>query len=131
MTKLESLGAVSFKVGETDYSLLFGWQELAKVEKSLGMKLFAFANYFDDEANMSAGSLIKIFHIALSRHHPDLTEEQAADIMTASHGEFLPKLAEAVEQAFPKPAGGNGDARPTLATSASEKPSSSLPTSSR
>jgi len=100
-------GEIAFKVGEKSYTFRLGTNELVKLEKELGVE-----DPFEklSKGQLGVSALRTIMHVALSRHHEGLSEEQAGDLIDelgfAKLGDLVSKAMEplAAEAESPKEA---------------------------
>lgn len=106
-------GEVPFTADGKDYIFRLGTNEMVKLEKMLRVE-----NALEEfgKGKLGLSGLRTMTYVGLSRHHPDLTEEEAGDIIDEIGGfEALSKLIEEsmgaliVEGKDPKPeAAGTG-----------------------
>ena len=74
-------GEVAFDVEGKSYTLRIDFAAMAKIEGLTEKTFPEFAAQFSDASKIKVSDVILFFWVGLSRHHPDLTRDQAADLM--------------------------------------------------
>lgn len=72
-------GEVGFSVKGTNYTLSYPNRTLRAIEKRLKRPIGKVLR--DLQEGASTEEIVAIFFLGLHRHHPDLTEEQAEDLL--------------------------------------------------
>lgn len=123
-------GEVEVKALGKTLTFRLGVNEMLELQSDLGLadKDDSFLACFDEDKLRNLGVVRKIVRFGLKRDHPDLTLEEAGDIITELG---LAKLQAVIKQALkwalpePEPAkegGAGGDARPSGGRHSSKTP---------
>jgi len=98
-------GEVTIKRGTDKQELILalGINQLIYLEEELKMSVNDIVQSLADASTIRIGLLRKMFYASLRKHQPELTEDDAGDIMQelGFEGAML-KIKETVEAAFPK-----------------------------
>lgn len=110
-------GEVPFVVGERSFTLCLSVNSLARLEKAMGMGINRISAKLSNTEDMYLGDWVLVLWVALSKHHPDISQEAAGDLLgEAGLDATVNALGEAMSNAFPDAQKGGG--RPSPAAQA-------------
>lgn len=97
-------GEVDLVAGEKRYMLRFSINALCALEAATGKGLPALIDEISDPKTMTLARMRQVLHAALSEHHPELTLEQAGELILPAGGMIgvFGKVSEAMSVAFPE-----------------------------
>ncbi len=107
-------GEVALEVDGKTYTLRLTVNEIVALEKKWSLNVTQIAAKLS-AGEASLGDWVTLLHHGLSKHHPELSEADAGDLITeAGVPVIVAKLGEAMTAAFPEMKVGKGRAgRPT------------------
>jgi hypothetical protein len=99
-------GEVGFEADGVRYALLYSVNALCTLEDQLGEGVMKLDRFMSDPENLRFKVLRTIFWAGLSERHPDVTEHDAGNIMTAiGVPRSVALFSKAFALAFPETAG--------------------------
>lgn len=121
-------GTVDLEVGGASLKLYLGINEMIRLSADLGVREGEDGRFFeildDLTRNPSVAKLRSVFYHALTKHQPDVTEDDAGDLMTAlgmdRMGEVLGDLLKWATPDAPKGGDGEGSGRPSSGPTSSQ-----------
>jgi len=100
-------GHIDLAAGDTTLTLRFSVNAIVAVEDALDVPIVKVADLFTDVENLRIGKLRTLFRCALVDTHPELTDEQAGELMeVAGMEKSASALGRAFATAFPEVAAG-------------------------
>lgn len=106
-----TLPSVELTIENKKYHLVFTFKALATAQKGLrdvGMQCNLL--HALDLSNMNAENFVPLLYAALITHHPTITPEQVADLVTMrTLGDIFAKLAEAYGASLADPTEADGE----------------------
>lgn len=94
---------MTIRIGDADYTVAFTMREAMEYERRTGRSFFADAAKLGE--NPTAEVLIGLLWCALVKHAPGLTIEDLASLVGLAD---LPRIAEALREAYSVPFAGSG-----------------------
>lgn len=105
-------GEVAVVADGNTYTLRLGMNAIVEIETALDIGIAQVTALFQGEG-LKVGNMRLVLWAALRERHPDLTLEDAGDIMGhMGLADTIAKLGEAMQAAFPEPAAGKKPSRP-------------------
>src|SRR5690349_6880771 len=100
-------GEVELEAGGETYTLRFSIDDICAVEEKTGKGFVALASAMSDPERMTVSGIRALLWGALRSSHPKVTLLDAGVLITKAGGvvAIVPKLAEALERAFPQEGG--------------------------
>lgn len=107
-------GDVELKVGDVSYVIRYSIDAICSLEQEMDKGFPAIAADMGDPAKMRISAIRQVFHAGLREHHPDMTLQQAGELIVDAGGAVvvLGAIGQAFNAAFPeKEAGGQKSPR--------------------
>jgi len=101
MTTNPKRGDVSFEAGGKTYTLRYNHRALVKLETALGKGLMQVIAEMGKPDTMRLGTTVALLWAGLQQHHPEMTQDQAIDILDEIDG-GVPTVIAVIDQAFGK-----------------------------
>lgn len=109
-------GEASFEADGKTYTLVFDFNAICVLEEAFDADI----NSIGELIGTKATSVRKVFQVGLCRHHPDITELEAGDLISViSPAEAGALIKKAFALSFPAPEAAKGAARPRTSPSRS------------
>ena len=102
-------GDVTFSVAGKDYTLRYSHLALANLESDLDKGLIQIIDELSNSQTMRIGTMIALLRAGLQKYHPDVTREEAAELLDEIDGGTSAMMIH-INKAFDKAFG------PTLGT---------------
>jgi hypothetical protein len=120
-------GDVSFAVGEKTFTLRYNHLALVKLETTLNRGLVQVIGEISSPEKMRLATMIALLWAGLQKHHPGMSQEDAAEILDelGGIGPVMPHIDEAFGKAFAATSGTKGTNPPQQTTNGSGMISSS------
>lgn len=101
-------GEVAFEADDKSYTLVFDFNAICELEDEFDTEIEKIGEVIGSRAS----AIRRVIRVGLSRHHPDIDERQAGDIITAiGPSEAGALITKAFQAAFPEAV--QNDSRPT------------------
>jgi hypothetical protein len=98
-------GEVTIKRGtdKKELTMVLGVNQLIYLEEQLDSNVNSIVAQLSNSDSIKVGLLRKIFFASLVKHQPDMTEDDAGDIMQEiGLDQAMTKITETIQAAFPK-----------------------------